>query len=144
MKVGMGLTYDKAIFYYSMTGNTKALVELSDTSGFDVFNMSSMKFEDINLEPYEMLLIGTSTVGDGIPHEIFKKLSPQLKKLKDKKIGLFGSGNTIYPHYCGALDLLEDLLKPKNEIMFIFRFESYPKESVIKEFQEILYRLREE
>jgi flavodoxin I len=138
----MDLTSNKAIFYYSMTGNTKALVELCDTTGFEVFNLNKLNIEEINFDPFQTILIGTSTVGDGVPHEIFRNLAPKLKELKDKNIGLFGSGNSIYPHYCGALDLLADLLKKNNKMLFVFKFESYPTKYAVTEFQSILDSIR--
>jgi flavodoxin I len=137
MKLVMALTY-KAIFYHSLTGNTKAIVENSNTSGFDVYNMIKMNVEEINFDPYEVILIGASTYGDGVPHEFFKRLANKFIKLENKKIGLFGSGNSIYPHYCGALDLIADLLKDKNEIKFIFRFESYPTKEAQETFQKLI------
>lgn len=127
-----------AIFYYSMTGNTKALVEQTNTYDFDVFNLQKTSQQDVNFEQYDTILIGTSTIGDGIPHNIFKLLHGKLLNIKGKNIALFGSGNSIYRHYCGALDLLEDLLKSANQILFKFKFESYPTEDVKRDFQRLI------
>lgn len=133
----MDLT-SKAIFYYSMTGNTKAIVEESNTYDFEVINLQRVAPEEVNFEQYDIILIGTSTIGDGIPHNIFKVLHGKMNKLEGKNIGLFGSGNSIYQYYCGALDLLENLLSTKNTILFKFKFESYPTEKAKKEFQKII------
>lgn len=141
MKVEMVLIYKKAIFYYSTSGNTKALVELTDTTGFDVFNMARMPIESINFEPYDIILIGTSTTGRGVPHSFFLDIKDKLFNIKNKRIGLFGSGNTIYSEYCGALDILEDLLRLKNKILFKFKFESYPTSKVFSDFQDIINKI---
>jgi flavodoxin I len=141
MKVARDLTCKKAIFYYSNSGNTKAIVELSDTTGFDIINIKQIEPEDFTFEPYDIILIGTPTLGDGVPPSYFKKLTPQLHSLQGKKIGLFGSGNTHYTFFCGALDLLEDLLGQRNEILFKHKFESYPTERTVLIFNEFLNRI---
>lgn len=126
----------KAIFYYSATGNTKAIIENIDVRDFDIFNLITV--DKVDFESYNVIVIGTSTFGDGVPPSIFKQLTPYLSSLKGKKIGLFGSGNSSYEHYCGALDLLEDFLGFKNEILFKYKFESYPTDKAIEEFQSLI------
>lgn len=121
-----------------MTGNTKALIENIDVHGFDVFNLHYIEPDKLNINKYETILIGTSTIGDGVPHQYFKSVQHKLMALEGKRIGLFGSGNSIYKHYCGALDLLEDFLRPKNQILFKFKFESYPTEDVKRDFQRLI------
>lgn len=138
-KVAMALICnDKAIFYYSMSGNTKALVELADTSGFDVFNLSQIDPGELSFGQYKVILIGTSTIGRGVPHEYFKSIYKQLTSLKDRTIGLFGSGNSIYDVYCGALDIIEDVLIDKNKIIFKYKFESYPTNNTVLEFNSLI------
>lgn len=133
----------KAIFYYSNFGNTKAIVEESDTQGYDVFNLRHIDAEDLTFDNYDTILVGTPTLGDGIPPMYFRKIQRQLMSMSGKHIGLFGSGNSIYKHYCGALDLLEGLLAVKNEILFKYKFESYPTATAKKEFQLLLYKYKE-
>ncbi|ODA09120.1 hypothetical protein A7312_27260 [Paenibacillus polymyxa] len=130
---------NKAIYYYSMSGNTKALVKLADTHGYDIYNMATIHPDDLDFKNYSMLLIGTSTVGRGVPHKYFKDIYEKLVTLNNRKIGLFGSGNSIYDVYCGALDIIEELLIEKNSILFKFRFESYPTEKVIIDFNSLIH-----
>ncbi|MNT28055.1 Flavodoxin [compost metagenome] len=137
MKVVEDLTC-KAIFYYSLSGNTKAIVEHSNTEGYDVYNLASVPLEEVDFEKYDTILIGSSTIGDGYPHRIFVKLRDKLIAMDNKRIGLFGSGNSIYEKYCAALDVLAQLLKRKNNIIFIYRFESYPTAKAFEEFQSLL------
>ncbi|WP_170163371.1 flavodoxin family protein [Brevibacillus gelatini] len=136
----MDLT-SKAIFYYSITGNTKSLVEQTNTYDFDVINLQKTKPEEVNFNTYDTILIGTPTIGDGIPPNVFKKIRDKLLSIEGKDIGLFGSGNSIYRYYCGALDLIEELLLHKNRIIFKFKFESYPTEKTKQEFQMIIDRI---
>jgi flavodoxin I len=144
MRVAVALT-SKAIFYYSNSGHTKEAVIRNNTDGFDVYNFKD--YCGAELEPlfkkYSTILIGTSTTGKGVPHSYFRAITPLLNRLKDKEIGLFGSGQTIYgDNYCGALDLLDDFLGMKNKIIFKFKFESFPTEEVIEEFGTILDKIR--
>jgi Flavodoxins len=129
-----------AIFYYSNSGNTKALVEesIKDFDDIDVFNLKEVNDFSV-IDKYNIILIGTPTLGNGVPPKYFAKHQLELKKyLTNKKIGLFGSGNTIYPYFCGALDLLWDWLKNDNEMLFKFKFESYPTQKTINDFKELL------
>ena len=130
----------KAIYYFSVTGNTKSLVEqLDNLEDWDVFDLQSMKPNEVDFKDYDQILIGTLTLGRGIPPVFFKRIFPQLSSLKDRKIGLFGSGQSHYgDDFCGALDVLEELLEQRNKIEFKFKFESYPTPSVIEEFKKLV------
>ena len=131
---------DSAIFYYSNTGNTKSLVEkiMEDRNDFDVFNLK--KIDDFSvIDKYKNIILGTSSWGNGVPPRFFSKHQAELKKyLNNKNIGLFGSGNSIYPYYCGALDLIWDWLKNDNKMLFKFKFEYYPTIKAVNEFRELL------
>lgn len=139
MKVARTLI-SKAIYYYSMTGNTKGLIDSVDTSGFDIYNLSQTKKEDLNFDKYQTIIFGTSTWGRGLPPRVFFNIRDELVKINGKQIGLFGSGNTHYGEdvFCGALDLLEELLKQKNQIIFKLKFESYPTKKVVEQFKNLL------
>jgi hypothetical protein len=60
--------------------------------------------------------------------------------LENRQNGLFGSGQSHYRDvfFCGALDVLEELLAKKNKIVFKLKFESYPTPIVVKEFQSFV------
>lgn len=120
------MTSKKAILYYSFSGNTKYMVEQIDTEGFDLIPINHKTISRIDITNYETLVIATSTLGNGEIPPIFKRLIPQFVSLENKNIALFGSGNSIYPYYCGALDVFEDFLKRKNKILFKFKFEEFP------------------
>ncbi|MNC02594.1 Flavodoxin [compost metagenome] len=135
-----------AILYYSNSGNTKSLVEefSKNNSKFDVFNLKKQTNLSI-IENYDTIIIGTPTLGNGIPPAYFSKNASELKKyLCNKNIGLFGSGNSIYPYYCGALDVLWEWLKNDNNMLFKFQFESYPTNKAIKDFTDLLNNIKED
>ncbi|MED1863383.1 flavodoxin domain-containing protein [Fictibacillus nanhaiensis] len=126
----------KALVYYSLSGNTKGLIDTYKWDGFDVYNIKQSKTIPFNV--YETIIIGTSTWGNGVPPKPFFEIRDELISLKEKEIGLFGSGNSHYEHYCGALDLLEQLLGINNKIIFKYKFESYPTEVAISKFKRIM------
>lgn len=126
----------KILFYYSRKGNTKALTQL--------FNEDFVIDEIINIRKYNLndfstVVFATSTYGRGVPPKEFFDIRDILVSIKGKKIGLFGSGNSHYEHFCGALDLLEEMLEANNEIIFKYKFEGYPKEIDFKNMEELIY-----
>ena len=136
MKVARILTCNKVIILYSLKGNTKGILDGIDLDGWDLIDIT--KCEKLILDDYETILIGTSTYGRGVPPKPFFKFKGELVKLKNKKIGLFGSGNSHYEYYCGALDLLEELLEKDNEILFKYKFESYPNQRAKEGFKILM------
>ena len=134
----------KAIFYFSLTGNTKSLLQqLDDLDTWDIFDLSRIHPENVSFKGYDTILVGTMTLGRGTPPVYFKKLYSKLISIENTKIGLFGSGQAHYgdAFFCGALDVLEDVLKDKNKISFKLKFESYPTPQVIKEFKQSVKEL---
>lgn len=139
MKVVMALT-SKAIYFFSLTGNTKALIEqLEDLDEWDVFDLNTLDSKDVSFHEYDTILIGTLTLGRGTPPTYFKKLYSKLVSIENAKIGLFGSGQSHYgDDFCGALDVLEDVLTFKNDIVFKLKYESYPKPQIMEEFTQLV------
>lgn len=138
MKVGKTLTYKSAVIYYSATGNTKGMIEEVGFEGFDIYNISNGA-EDIPFNDYDLIVLGASTWGRGLPPKPFYTIRDELALLEGKRVGLLGSGQSLYgDDFCGALDLIEKLIGDKNKIVFKYKFESYPKKSQIVELKEIL------
>lgn len=142
MKVAKALTSNKkAAYYFSITGNTKSLLQkLDDYNEWDVYDLNEMNPNEVDFKDYEHILIGTLTLGRGVPPKFFKDIFKQLASLENRKIGIFGSGQSHYGEefFCGALDVLEDLLKIKNNICFKLKFESYPTPTVTEEFKALV------
>lgn len=62
----------------------------------------------INLDDYEKIIIGTYTWGAGvIPKRLKKFIVDNHKKIKGKDVFVFGSGNSVYKNFCGAVDNLK-------------------------------------
>jgi flavodoxin I len=138
MKVERTLT-SKAIFYYTETGKTEAAIDETNLNQCKIVKLNRLNQSDVNFNSYETIIIGTPTYGRGVPPLYFKKLIPNLISLKGKKIGLFGSGNTIYgDDFCGALDLIEELVRDKNEVLFKLKFEGMPRQNDIDKLNKLI------
>ena len=108
------------IVYGSTTGNTEMVAE-------QVTNILQDKGNDVTMKNvvdatvaelgngYDLTVLGSSTWGDDDIEfqEDFALFYEDLDKaeLKDKKVSLFGCGDSSYEHFCGAVDLLEDKME---------------------------------
>lgn len=105
------------IVYGSTTGNTEAVAEqISDIlkdKGADVTMKNVVNAIVAELgNGYDLTVLGSSTWGDDDIEfqEDFEVFYEDLDKaeLKDKKVAIFGCGDSSYEHFCGAVDLLEE------------------------------------
>lgn len=129
----------KAIYYYSLTGKTEAIIDNIQSDDIFISKLNNTKSSEVSFVGHDTIIIGSSTYGRGVPPKYFLDILPQLRELKNKRIGLFGSGQTIYgDDFCGALDVFEEILSPRNEIIFKYKFEGYPNEKVIKELKQLI------
>lgn len=105
------------IFYGSTTGTTETIANLiADKLGVpqaDVHDVSSMNADMVN--SYEVLLLGTSTWGDGELQDDWYDGVKLLKglDLSDKLVGLFGCGDSeSYPDtFCDGMGIIYEELK---------------------------------
>lgn len=104
------------IIYGSTTGNTENVAtkigEALSGEGFTVSikNVTNASIEDLG-NGYDVTVLGSSTWGDADIEfqEDFASFYDQMDKadLKEKKVALFGCGDSSYQHFCGAVTLLE-------------------------------------
>lgn len=104
------------ILYASSTGNTEEIAimleDILKKENVSIFmkNLESMDMEAVDLTKYDGILFGTYTYDDGnLPFEtdIFCD-SIQVLDLSGKTIGVFGSGDTSYFQFCGAVDEMKE------------------------------------
>lgn len=123
-----------AIIYASMSGNTEAIADLIE-KGLSSAGAESEKFEamDINatiFTEYDHFLIGAYTWGDGeLPDEMLDFYDEMDDyDFSDKTIALFGSGDTAYEIFCGAVDLLAEKVQDNNGalVMESLKIECFP------------------
>lgn len=129
----------KALFYYTNTGKTEAAINKDKIIECDIFKLNNIVQSKVEFDQYETIIIGTPTYGRGVPPLYFQKLLSKLTSLQGKKIGLFGSGNTIYGEdFCGALDLIEELVMDKNKVLFKFKIEGMPRQIDIDKLTKLI------
>lgn len=105
------------IVYGSTTGNTEIVAEqvagILEGKGNDVTTKNVVDVTVAELgNGYDLTVLGSSTWGDDDIEfqEDFALFYEDLDnaELKDKKVSLFGCGDSSYEHFCGAVDLLEE------------------------------------
>jgi flavodoxin len=140
MHIGVKRTLtSKAIFYYTSTGKTEAAIEKNKLNQYEIIKLNDLNQTQVDFDSYSTIIIGTPTYGRGVPPLYFQKLINKLTSLKGKKIGLFGSGNTIYgDDFGGALDLIEELVIDKNEVIFKLKFEGMPRQTDIDKLTRLI------
>ncbi len=104
------------IVYGSTTGNTEIvaeqIVEILKDKGVEVTlkNVVDATVAELGKE-YDLTVLGSSTWGeeDIEFQEDFAQFFEDMDKaeLKDKKVAIFGCGDSSYEHFCGAVDELE-------------------------------------
>jgi flavodoxin I len=122
-----------AIVYASITGNTKELAEeLYKRFLAQPVEVVLYKIEEFPLSQvshFDAMVIGTYTWGDGdIPREM-KGLYQAFESFGKKKIvtAIFGTGDSFYPRYCGAVDLFRDMLYVHTNLAATLKVELTPQ-----------------
>jgi flavodoxin I len=132
----MDLTNSKlsvAIVYASVSGNTKELAE----ELYQLFLLQSVEISFYSIEEfcvsdlchYHAVAIGTYTWGNGdIPREM-RKLYQAFESLgrKDMTTAVFGTGDSCYPMFCGAVDQFRDMLYVHTNLAAILKVELRPQ-----------------
>lgn len=112
----------------SLTGNTKTFLNYikKHTKG-ELVICDDLSFD---FEGYSKIIIGSYTWSDGkIPIRMKKYLVDNYLHLKDKEVFIFGSGNSIYPHFCGAVDGIQKIVSDSGAtVIGTFKFEQRFKE----------------
>lgn len=136
------MTSKGLILYYSVTGNTKASVDLFSDELFEKVN-ARRNIEEVEMGKYSYIVFATSTWGRGIPPKPFFKIRDKLSNLSGKTIALIGSGRSDFEFFCGALDLLEQITQSKNTILFKYKYEGYPTERNFDEMKILIKQMEE-
>ncbi|MFN7249989.1 MAG: flavodoxin [Anaerobacillus sp.] len=107
------------LVYASMTGNTEEMANLVEkglqTEGVTVDKKDVIDVDLSTLEEYENIILGAYTWGEGALPDEFLDLYDDMETidLSGKTFAVFGTGDSGYAIYCGAVDLLEDVIKEK-------------------------------
>ncbi|PIE65356.1 MAG: flavodoxin [Desulfobacterales bacterium] len=108
------------IVFGTTTGNTEMVADqvskVLEEKGIEVTskNVVNATVAELGGE-YDVTVLGSSTWGeDEIEfQEDFESFYDELDKadLKDKKVAIFGCGDSSYEHFCGAVDKLEEKME---------------------------------
>lgn len=144
------MNYNKkvAIIYTSVTGNTEELAniiyEAFLTYPFETVSYQIDNFPLSLLSDVDVIIIGTYTWGNGeIPKEM-DKLYKELEFLNKKSLvsAVFGTGDSFYPSYCGAVDSFRDMLFVHTNLVATLKVELSPQqqdEQRCKNLVQVIY-----
>lgn len=134
------------VVYASMSGNTEAIADIiaaklreqnHEVILNDILNIQSAT----ELLNYDLTFIGMYTWGDGeYPDECLDIIEEiEQLDLEQHPFAIFGSGDTSYPEFCGALDQLYKLIEAQGGTLVAaplkIEFNPEPKdEAEIKQF----------
>ena len=108
------------VIYGSTTGNTESaahtIAKVMAANGLKTItkNVSAVGLSDF-AQGYEIIVLGCSTWGDD-DIELQDDFAEFYEGMDDldlsgQKLAVFGCGDSSYPHFCGAVDLLEEKLE---------------------------------
>ncbi|MBB6452439.1 flavodoxin I [Salirhabdus euzebyi] len=122
-----------AIIYSSVTGNTEEVKHLIE-KGFsregitlDTFHMKKDWVPTLSM--YDAIIIGTYTWGNGnIPKEM-ELLYEAFEQQSVHRVvtGVFGTGDSFYPNFCGAVDRFRDMLFVHTKLAVTLKVELFPQ-----------------
>ena len=134
------------VFFASMSGSTEAIADIitdelreqnQDVTLVDLIEIPTAT----ELLNYDLTFIGMYTWGDGDYPDECLDIIEELEQLNLHKqaFAIFGSGDTSYPEFCGALDKLNQLIKEQggNVVMEPLRIDFAPgkeEEAEIRKF----------
>ncbi|OLS40685.1 flavodoxin domain-containing protein [Bacillus sp. MRMR6] len=122
-----------AVVYASQSGNTEELAELLFRICLEQGGKASLfsveDFPHENLTSFDAVMIGTYTWGNGeIPLEMMGLYQAFEKQdAKNVMTGVFGTGDSSYPHFCGAVDHFRDMLFRKSRLAVTLKIELRPQ-----------------
>lgn len=132
------------VLYTSKTGNTQSFVDWFGkqfSNQFDITYFNLYRDKNLtNIEQYDIIALGSYTWANGkIPVEMKRFVIENRELLQEKVAFLFGSGITIYAHFCAALDSVQIILdKEIYSIKFELTFIPDEHDEEINKLGEIL------
>lgn len=104
------------VAYGSLTGNTTDvagwITETLQAEGHEaeMIDCADLSSTNAMCEPYDLIVFGSPTYGED-PCEVQEDFEPVLDALestgvKGKKVAVFGTGDSSYPYFCGAVDMI--------------------------------------
>ena len=111
---------------FSKTGNTYMFMDYLKqfNSNIEEYRFNIKEDVDIDISPYDLIIVGTNTWGDGkIPSNCKEFIINNAIKYKKDWI-VFGTGNSIFANFCGAVDGVNKILNDTgNNVLYTFKYE---------------------
>lgn len=111
---------------FSKTGNTYTFMDYIKQFNNDIEEYKFNIREEVNIDvgEYDLIIVGTNTWNDG-------KIPPNCKQFVidnavkyNKDWIVFGTGNSIFTHFCGAVDGINKILNDTdNNILESLKYE---------------------
>jgi flavodoxin I len=125
--------FSVAIVYASVSGNTKELAEelyqILLTKSVELSFYRIEEFSVSDLYHYDAIAIGTYTWGNGdIPKEMRQLYQAFESISRDMTTAVFGTGDSCYPMFCGAVDQFRDMLYVHTNLAATLKVELRPQE----------------
>ncbi|MCD1261061.1 flavodoxin [Paenibacillus athensensis] len=143
--------------YASSTGNTKKIAKLIgkalEQAGVDLTVRELPQATPSELEQYDGIILGSYTYGDGDLADEFLDYYEDMDglDLTGKIAAVFGSGDTSYDNFCGAVDTLSAKLTELGAIIIQedLKIELGPDDEEVclqfgREFAESLFEVFQE
>lgn len=133
-----------AIIFTSVSGNTEEVAAIIHSLvGGDCFHVNS--FNLTSLETYDAVLVGSYTWGRG---ELPAEMIPLYEAFESQDVqhlvtGIFGTGDSMYADFCGAVDILRDMLAVHTDLTVTLKVEQMPQSSDIVKCQKFVERIWE-
>ena len=125
MQATGSMSFKTAIVHHSAGGNTKALAEVLASFLPEAELFRVLEFDICTVHEYDSLIVGTYTWGNG---ELPARMSTFYSELEQMRIshlktGVFGTGETNYNHFCGAVDQFRDMLFANSQLVATLKIE---------------------
>lgn len=134
------------VAYATLSGNTQMVAEhmheFLKSQGHDTTLLNQDDLDPQHMNDYELVLLGSSTWGDGEPNptsEVFmQKLKDHTEPFGEVKFAVFGLGDSSYAHFCGIADRFSELLKEKqkNTVVENLKIDGYPEDAALTSANE--------
>lgn len=139
-----------AIIYTSVTGNTSTLAEIigekMSKHNIETELIPVDEFQPERLHDYDIVTVGTYSWDNGdLPmemEEVFEAFEDQ--EVKHITTGVFGTGDSFYPYYCGAVDIFRDMLYVHTNLAVTLKVELTPQEEDLHRCEKFCDRLLSE
>ncbi|ENH96660.1 flavodoxin [Gracilibacillus halophilus YIM-C55.5] len=139
-----------AIIYTSVTGNTSTLAELiherMESRGMETDLIPIHEFRPGQLSQYDIIAVGTYTWDNGeLPLEMEDLYEAfETEDVKHVTTGVFGTGDSFFAHYCGAVDLFRDMLFAQTSLAVTLKVELTPQQTDLDRCDKFCDRLTRE